>query len=1316
MNLPRPLCVLIAVATLAAVGFSQGASTSSLRGTVTDPKGAVISGAQVTLSNPATGYERKTTTDNRGEYQFTDVPPATYALTVNTPGFATMSRSNVALMVNSPATINLTMTVAAESTTVEVTGAAPVVNTQDASLGHAFNSLQIRDLPSADRDPVSILSLQPGVVFFNKDATDTRNDSRNGAVNGARSDQTNVSYDGLDNNDQLLGLAFQGVLRATLDSLQEFRVTTSNANADAGRSSGAQVALLTKSGTNNFHGSLYEYHRPTFTSANDWFNKRAQLQSGLPNVPPKVLRNTFGGSFGGPIKKDRTFFFVSYEGFRSAETQQVTRIVPTLSMRQGQLRYICDASDPNCTTSNPNVNIANVTGLGLVATLTPAQIGSLDTACSGNGTCPLGPGPNPLLANINGANPSAVFNQYPLPNTTNVGDALNTAGATFAAPIPSHLNTYIVKLDHKLTANGNHSVFVRGNLQDDHFVPSGNCPPAAASACPQFPGEPASQQWSGNSKGLAVGYTALLRNNLVNNFKYGYIRQGLNEVGLPQANVNFVEFRGMDQVFPFNVRSALTNVPVHNFTNDTTWTKGKHTIQFGTDWRLIHNNRASNQQNYSFGYTNLYWMNPSFISGTGASLDPALGGSAGIPAVDPNFGTSYDFAAMNLAGVISQVYSTYNQNKAGQLLPNGELIQRHFKNFEGEFYLQDSWRVTPHLTITAGLRYTLLQPPYEANGEQVAPTVNMDQWFQNRGNSMLQGVTNQPDLTFDLSGQGNGRKPYWNWDYRDVAPRIAFAYSPEADSGLLHRLFGSAGKTSIRGGWGIYYDHFGMGVVNTFDRQGSYGLTTTLSNPAGTLSVDTAPRFAGITSVPPLLQAPAPHGFPYTPIGDPNTYGLAIAWGLNDRLKTPYSHVFDLSLQRELPKNFVVEASYTGRLGRRLLQEQDLAEPLNLVDPRSGLDYFSAAQYFARLASAGTPAAAVPPNAYWQDMFPLAAGPGLLSGSSGTVPCSGGPTPANPTATQNMYDLYACNLGNETLALEIADAFCFPACAGPTGTPFRYYQNQFSSLYAWDSMGTSSYHGLQLSLRHAMSNGLQFDINYVFSKSQDVGSNAERVNGFESNGGVAFNDQVINTWRPRQWYAVSDFDLTHQINANFVSELPFGRGRRFGSGMNGVLNAILGGWGLSGIIRWTSGFPFSVFSGAGWSTNFELTGSSVLVGPKPKTGTFIDPTSGDPLVFQDPQAIAGNFRPTFPGESGARNNFRGPGYFEVDSGVGKMWNITERQNLAFRWETFNATNSVRFDAANSLTNEDLVDITGFGKYQNTLTKPRVMQFSLRYQF
>ena len=470
------------------------------------------------------------------------------------------------------------------------------------------------------------------------------------------------------------------------------------------------------------------------------------------------------------------------------------------------------------------------------------------------------------------------------------------------------------------------------------------------------------------------------------------------------------------------------------------------------------------------------------------------------------------------------------------------------------------------------------------------------------------------------------------------------------------------------------------------------------------------------------------------PSFDPNTYGLAIAWGIDDNLKTPYSHVVDFSITRELARNFVLEMTYTGRFAHHLLQEIDLSEPLDLVDPSSKMDYFAAAQSLSKQAYAGVPANSVQPIAYWENLFPQAAGPGLLSGSNGK-PCSGGPIPANATATQNIYDMYNCNLGNETLSLELLDAFCFPACAGTgsnslggyvgsAGTPFQYYQPQFSSLYGWQTRGNSNYNGLQVSLRHAMSAGLQFDINYTYSKSIDVGSNAERVNGFES-GGLAFNSQVINAFAPDLWRAPSDYDTTHQFNANWVWDLPFGKGRYFGSNSNSIVNAIFGGWGLNGLWRWTSGFPFTVGAGAGWATDFELEGSSVLTGPKPKTGVFRD-SSGDPTVFKDPTnlvcacgpgTLAGsNFRATMPGEAGQRNVFRGPGFFGIDAGLAKTWNFSESKMIKFSWEVFNVTNSVRFDAAGSLINQDLVDITGFGKFNQMLTSPRVMQFQLRFGF
>jgi hypothetical protein len=1319
-------------------------ATTSIRGEISDAKGLMVSGATVTLSNAATGFSRITKTDGQGVYQFLEIPPAAYVLTVDAAGFARVKRENVVLQVSSPATLNLSVQVQGGSVVVEVTSEAPMVNTQDATLGNTFNSRQLTDLPAEGRDPASILSLQPGVVYIGSTTTTQQdNDSRGGAVNGARSDQSNITLDGLDDNDQLEGYAFQGAMRATLDSLQEFRVTTSNYDAASGRSSGAQMNLVTKSGTNAIHGSVYEYNRPTFDVANDWFNKQSEIEGGLPNIPQHILRNTFGATVGGPIKKDRLFFFAAFEGQRTAEQQQTTRIVPSASLREGMIRYLCNPSDPNCTLGTPNangVNVQNIAGFApdYVATLTPAQFASLDQVCGTISsdhpaiTCPLGPGANPLLADIGSTNPNALFMKYPLPNCTacgnavnGSGDALNSAGFTFPGNDPIRLDTYIIKLDYKITANGNQSLFVRGNLQNDHQA-----------LPPQFPGLPPDDVVTNNSKGIAGGYTYIIRNNLINNFRYAFIRQGLGKNGLNSQNYNTL--RGLDDtqaLSPTDTPTILTNVPVHNFIDDVSWTKNTHTIQFGTNWRLIHNNRQSNAQNLSSGYANLYWMSPSFISNNGVSLDPALGQN--FPLVDVPFEASYDFAATQLAGLMSQVYTVTNQDKNANLIPNGDLVPRHFHNFEGEMYLQDKWNATPNLTITYGLRYSLLQPPYEADGNQVSPTVDMHQWFENRITNMYQGLVDQPLLSFDLSGQGNGKKPYWAWNYKNVAPRFAIAYAPHADGGFWHTILGDKGKSSIRAGYGIYYDHFGEGVVNTFDRQGSWGLSTTISNPAGVLGVDTTPRYTGLlgtANLPPSPGVPSPHGFPYTPSTNPSTFGLAIAWGIDDNLKTPYSHVVDFSLTRELPHNFVIEATYTGRFAHHLLQEIDLSEPLDLVDPKSHMDYFAAAQMLDKAAYAGKSESAVAKIPYWEDMFPQAAGQGGATNAAPGTPL------ANPTATQNIYDLYYSNLGNESLSLEDLDAFCDPACVGngtnnlgavssftgPLGTPFFYYQPQFSSLYGWQSRGNSNYNGLQVSLRHAMAAGLQFDFNYVYSKSIDVGSNAERVNGFESNG-LAFNSQVINAFSPDQWRAPSDFDTTQQFNANWVWDLPYGRGRHWGSGAHSFMNAIFGGWGFNGLYRWTSGFPFSVEAGNGWSTDFELEGSSVLTGPKPKTGVFIE-ANGSPTVFKNPEqtitcscspgsAVGVNtFRPTYAGEAGQRNNFRGPGYFGIDAGLSKIWSVGEQKTIRFAWEAFNVTNSVRFDAAGSLIGQDLVNITGFGILNTELTQPRVMQYSLRFSF
>ncbi len=1297
------VCLIAFSATLVAQ------ASSSLHGTVADPKGAVVPGAKVVLADPQNGLTRTTITDDRGEYQFLQVPPSTYRLTVTAAGFATLKQESLQLLVNTPATQSFTMQVAAESVTIEVSSTAPLVNTQDATLGHAFSTEQIAALPFEGRDPVGILSLQPGVTFAGN--VDQSFDSRGGSVNGARSDQTNVTLDGVDNNDQTQGLAFQGALRSTLDSLQEFRVTTANSNADSGRSSGAQVSLVTKSGTNHFHGTAYEYHRPTFTTANDWFNKQAQLNAGQHNVPGKLLRNTFGATFGGPIIKDRLFFFAAYEGQRQRESTQVTRTVPTDNLRNGIIQYKCDVADPNCSSPQAGFDVQNnpLDPTNRIVTLTPAQFAALDPNCTGIGSCPQGPGANPAVL--------AIFQRYPHPNSTNAGDGLLFSGYTFSAPAPNNLNTYIAKVDYNITQNGNHKLFVRGGLIGDHnsLLP------------PQFPGQPQAQTGVFTSKGLIAGYTALISNSLINNLRYGYIRQSQDSAG--QQKTDFVHFRNLDDITAFTTSNS-NNVPVNNFVDDVTWSRGKHTLQFGGNYRLIGNNRTSNGTSFTGATTNVSWLDTSGIANTGGSLDPGAFSGQGYPSVLAGFSSDYDSPIAAVAGLVTNINASYNIRKDGSVLGDGTPVQRKFRSNELEVYAQDTWRVTPTLTVTYGLRYSLLQPPYETTGTQVSPTTSLHDFFQKRGAAAASGQTYSPVLSFDLSGKANGKQPYWNYDYKDLAPRFAFAWAPNNSSGLLGRLFGGAGKSSVRGGYGIYYDHFGEGVVNTFDVNGSFGLTTSISNPAGVQTVDGSARFTALTDIPNTssagcsappcqLKPPAPlAGFPVTPPTDLNSGGFAITWGLDDKLKTPYSHVINFSWQRELAHGFVFEASYVGRFAHRLLQEEDLAAPLNLVDPKSKVDYYSAATQFAKLANSNTQVADVQPIPYWENLFANAAGPAATQ-LNGCNPGKGieANVPTNLTATQALYDLFGCNVGNETSALFATDLFCFPGCAdtGKGPSTFQFFDNQYSSLYAWRTVGNSAYNSGQFSLRHAMSHGVSFDLNYTYSKSFDYGSNAERISEFA---GFGFNSQIINSWNPKQNRSVSDFDLTHQINFNWVSELPFGHGKRFAGDSGRFVNAVIGGWELAGLFRWSSGFPFTVTPGLGfWPTNWQLTSHAVLTGKRPKTGQFIDP-QGDPNLFGSSAAAINNassqFRFAYPGETGNRNNLRGPGTYGFDAGLSKSWKVTESQVLKFAWQVYNVTNSVRFDAANA--NSSLSNSASFGKYTNTLTKPRDMEFSLRYSF
>ncbi|HEY4355768.1 MAG TPA: TonB-dependent receptor [Acidobacteriaceae bacterium] len=1232
--------ILVFLIASSAAAFGQSA-TSSVRGVVTDSTGAAIPKATVEVANPTNGFHAATIANEHGEYLFQQLPPGNYAITVSATGFG-QTRLRATLLVAQPATANAVLSVQSANTTIEVNSTANLLNATDATIGNAIDNNEIMQLPSEGRNPATLLALQPGVLYIGDGNV---NDSRSGAVSGARADQTNITLDGLDNNDQIFPSAFTGALRISPDSTEEFRVTTSDANADTGRSSGGQVNLVTRSGTNKLHGAVYDYNRSSIGTANDLFVKQAEASSGEPNRPGNLKYNVYGIRLGGPLMRDKLFLFGAYEGDREGQPEAVTRTVPTASLRAGQLKYY-----------DANQNIV---------TLTPANVTSMDPNCTANGTCPLGPGGNSAAI--------AVFQQYPLPNGIIAGDGLNTASYTFSSPIPETLGLYTSRLD--FNPSDKHRFYVRGSFQNDK----------SASAL-YLPNQPPSSVSSDDSKGISGSYTWALSPYKINSLRYGFVRQSYATNG--SGNGSYVTFRGLD-LPTSSSRSSSTVVPLHNVIDDFTFIKGKHTWQFGANWRHYTFQNSTNANSFNSATANVSWLDSASIADTGGSLDPV---AFGFPDVDPNFAQSYDYAVTTLAGLTDEQTNNYNyqlaaDGKSATLLGPGVSVNRSFRSNEFEYYVQDTYKPVPNLTVTLGVRHTIQQTPWETNGQQVQPTINLHDWFNTRGAQAAIGNTVQPSISFAPAGQFRNGKPFYPMQWGNFAPRFALAFSPAPEEGsVLNKILGGAGHSSIRVGYGMYYDHFGQGLVANYSRRGSFSLSSQLSNPAAVLTPDTTPRFAGIHTLPGLIPpATSTITYPQMPSNDPNTTGFAITNGLDDVIQTPYSHVFNFSLQRQIKGGFTFEADYVGRLGRHLLQSRDLAQPLDLVDPKSGMDYYQAATLLAMAADQG--AATVQPIAYWENMFPQAKS-------------------STRTATQRIYsNEFRPERGNETQALVDLDLGCSLGCPS-TG---RYWDTQYSSLYVTSSMGVSSYNAGQFILRHPMSHDVQFDLSYTYSRSIDMGSDSES-NAINTNNQYGF---IIDAFNPRKSYALSDFDTTHLLTGDWVLNLPVGRGHHFAAGSGRLLDALIGGWNISGIARVSSGLSFGVYDGFGWGTNWEWESAMVQVAPIKMRRHLDTANAYAPTAFDDPNAALAAMREPYPGEAGERNKFRGDGYFDIDSGLHKMIHINDRAFFHLAWEVFNVTNSNSFDAHN-VGNE--YGAQNVGVYGGGYVKPRRMQLSGRFEF
>ena len=1260
-TLALPIILLVVVLSCGSKLLAQ--DSASMTGLVSDTTGAVLPGVSVTLSNASTGATFTQTTDNIGSYRFANVPPGRgYKATFALAGFTPSEISNITLSVGITRTLSAQLAVGSTSQTVEVSAsnAAVTLDTTDASIGNNMDVQELNQLPIYDRtDGINTLFTQrPGV------------DSFWGAVTGARIDQTEVTLDGLDVNDLSTGQTFLIIANAPVDSVQQFSGTVAGLVSSVGTGSGGQFQLVTKNGTNQFHGNVNEYHRDTSTVANTWFNNL----NGIPRTP--LIRNQFGGNVGGPVIEDKLFFFFDIAESRIVESSTAEPIVPLSDFRADRLNYI--NSNPGCDDNSRLDTQANC-----ITTLTGDQVASLDPAGIGFDA--------PELAFIN--------TRYPQANDTSRGDGVNTGGYRFTTPTPENETTYVGRVDYSLTPTQH--IFGRFTINRENAVET----------LPQFPTDPLTHPFIDTSYGYVVSHVWDIGKNKVNQFYYG---DTISKYNFPDdynpTGVNQYTFSGFDG--PYTAYDGQKRrIPVPMVRDDFNWQVGKHSLTMGGTFKFVKTN-SDHVSNFNFADIGLEGV--ALGNGLDAAVRPPdihldNANETSNVAID-----DYDSLFATALGVIGEIQTNYIYDNKGVAQPAGQGAPRAYRFFETEAYFGDTWKLTKKLTLSYGLRYQLYSVPYEAHGAESVPNpISLNTYINDRlaqGKAGDTSNTGLPIFSYILGGKANHGPDLYGMSYKDFAPRVAFAYTP----------FNSQ-KTVINGSAGLIYDRSVINAINFLQDQVPNIFANTPINQFGSEAGADASLLAdarvgtNLSYSPTLNPTPQPSTVPYTPYVDDegNPYGLALGetgFEISPTLKDPYSIALNFGVQQELPGHMIVKANYVGRLGRRLLADADASQVIDVPDYTGGSTQ-SMAGAFADLTKqlrAGADYTDVTPEPWFEDVLSPIYGPGV-----------------NTSAVAYYAGLYAERGDISDSLFELAGTGLLPT---NIGIPSQFGTNAYLT-----NMGSSNYHGLLLTLDKNFSQGLQFEFNYTWSHSIDNTSLSSNNNALFTNTGM-----ICDVLQPRACRSSSDFDVRQEITANFVYQLPFGRGRQFLGTSARWADEAIGGWSFSGLPSYRTGLPVNVYSDA-YLASFDNDDPAIFTGNKSDLKTKVNVDHGTNTVygFAGGAAGAANVQSEFRGpigiEYGQRNLVRGPGAFYFDAGLGKTFPIYEdKVNLLFRADAFNLFNHPDFGPQGGTNDEGLAGlniVTGasnFGQITNIAETPdssavsadhaRVAQFSLRLEF
>ncbi len=1243
----------------------QAQDNSNLTGVVTDPSGASVADASVTLTNASIGFSLTKTTNAIGVYEFLNVPPASnYSLSIVKAGFSTLTLDKITLNVGNKETRDAQLQLGDAKVSIEVTSApTETLNTTDATIGSNIDGNRIQDLPNSFvNNAANYLALAPGVT-------------PGGAVTGTRSDQTNITLDGLDVNDQRGGFAFTTTVNTPLDAIQELKVTTAGDDATYGHSAGGQLELVTKSGTNQFHGQGFEYNRVTAYAANDYFNKL----NDIPN--PQLIRNQFGGDFGGPIIKNKLYFFFSYNGLRSVTPSGNYVTVPLPALLNGQLNYI---------NTSGNVETTPLTGTNSLAALDPLGIGA----------------DQDLLSFLNARG-------YPAPNNTQVGDGLNTGGYYFVSPVRNNENTYIGRVDYQI--NQNHRLFARGTW--DRSLDGG----FSGTPVQVLPGDPnPSAGYVDHSRSWVVGETWTISPTMTNQASFGETNQVnafvINNRPTFPDNLNFsnpffgsiisAPYLGLNEQFPV--------VPVYQGRDTLTWVRGKHVLQFGG---------VISPTIFKSG--NLTDTN-SFSVGLGGNLNSLL--AANRPNDIGSAGTQeWDWLFPLALGRFSSVSSGYNYDLSGNPLPQGSIPVRDYHSTQYEFFAQDSWTVRSDFTITYGLRWQFHKPLTEVNGYEAIQNQTPESIFGPRllnSDNGVSGYDAAPILTYSLGGDKNHAPGYYKPSYTNFAPRIGMAYSPSATEGWLAKLFGNR-QTTVRAGFGLDYDNNLIGQGFELDET-SFLFSNSLPENYNDLS--TSPRFVcpapcipsaiagNLPPSPPPGVSPRPSFTPNldgsgNPVGFfQGGFGECCFFNFDPHYKTPYEMHFSFGIQRQLPGDWLIEADYVGKLGRRLPAIADPAQTLNFKDATSGQKLYDAFGAVQKAVQTGSPIVDQP---WFENQMNAALAPSGYTCASvnALFGISGGCTDLAAAAFGN----YFANGDVSSLIVSMANE-PYLGGVGPSGnapwiSPNVGLLSQAGAAGFIGNWSSSNYNALIVRVNHRVSHNLTVELNYTYSHSIDNDSDVQNnLIGYLSSGAA----EICDLRDLRVCRGNSDFDHRHILVGNFDYGLPIGTGKWLAHDASKPLNELIGGWRFTGIFTAYSGQPFKVDSGA-YTIDFSQTQGMVFTGTNAdvRSGIHYDASAGTVQYFKDPTAAEGAF--TFPiaGGPGQRNVVSGPGLWNIDMAMLKDFQMpwSESHKLQFRVDAINLFNHVNFNNPSASFN----NLGTFGNITGD-AGPREVQLGLRYIF